>query len=210
MHFDTPRVNHLQVRCNLIWLIEVDLRSYQRNHKIPISVSAQNQPIRVKSRPKNAKMLYFFPRLLFSRLYSHNFISPDTIATVSFTRQHNQTPNPVSDHQTPQPRFHIASNQSHDSMSPTAKAKVSCTRQHSHDFIHQTSKHCFISPDATAMVSFTSWFHLQDTRATVSFMSRSFTRRHSRGFVHQTPQPLVSFIRYDSCGFIHQQKAQDY
>ena len=197
---DTPSVNYLTVKCNFMRQIEVALRIYQRSHKIPIPVSAQNQPTRIENRPKTTNRLYFFPgpliykavqsRSLITRHHSYGFIhqtqQPDTKSRFPTTRRHShgfispEIKATILYHQTPPPRYR----------SPDNTVIFSFTRYQSH---------CCISPDATAMVLFTSRYHSPDATAMVSITSRyqspdtiatvSFTRRHSHGFIHQTPQP---------------------
>lgn len=121
--------------------IEVALRSYQRSHKIPIPVSAYNQPTRVENRPKNTNRLYFV---------SWATHLPGCTVTVLY-------------HQTPQPRFHspdatamVSSTPQFNSLDTTAT--VSFTRRHSHGFIYQKPQPWFHSPDTTATVYFTRYY----------------------------------------------------
>ena len=138
----------------------------------------------------------FFLVHSFTRLNSHGFISPDTTATVSCTKQHSHAPKPgfllpdaratVSYHQKSKPRLYI-------------------TNRHSHGFVHPTTQSCFQLPDINATVSYRQtpqpWvypyhgfihqtpkprFHSPDTTAMVSF-----TRHHSHGLIHQIRQPRL-------------------
>ena len=112
---------------------------FQCQHKI------SPQGSRTGQRPQTGSI--FFLVHSFTRLYSHGLLSPDTTATVSFTRHNSQTPNPgflqpdaaatVSYHQKSKPRFYI-------------------TNRHSHGFVHPTTQSCFQLPDTTVTASFTS------------------------------------------------------